>query len=263
MDYALIVSYVGTGFAGWQRQANAMAVQQVLEEALADLLGDEVRLIGASRTDAGVHARAQVASLALEREVKTRVLVGGVNIRLPAEVQVLEARPMPQGFHALQCARAKRYTYRLVRARVLSPLDRQQRALLEVPVELARLQEAAALLQGRHDFSAFALAGGGHRQPLRRIIAAEWRQEGDRFDFTIEGEGFLRGMVRSLVGTMIEVGSGRRSLENFAALLAGAPRCAAGPTAAASGLTLEQVYFDARGGPLPMLPRSSPPDPLW
>lgn len=271
MVHRLILSYRGAAYAGWQRQENALAVQQVVEEALARLLAPgerppagpgarPVRVVGASRTDAGVHARAQAAHLeptvgaALLRPVPLRALVHGVNHFLPEDVRVMAAHRVAAGFHARKHAAGKVYLYRLRRAAVLSPLDAPFVVRTAADLDLAAMRRAAAALPGRHDFSAFALAGGGHRQPWRRIGAAEWLEEAGELRFRIAGEGFLRGMVRSLVGTLLEVGRGRRSPEAFRELLAGAPRAAAGPTAPAHGLCLEEVVYPERWAALESYP---------
>jgi tRNA pseudouridine38-40 synthase len=242
-SYRLILSYRGTAYAGWQRQENALAVQQVVEAALTALLGEAVQVVGASRTDAGVHARGQAAHLELPRPFPERGLVHGANHHLPEDVRVLAAAAMPAGFHARKHAWGKEYVYRLSRAPVLSPLDAPFMAALPAAADLGRMARAAAALPGRHDFSAFALAGGSHGQPFRRIVSALWEERGDEWTFRVVGEGFLRGMVRALVGTLVEVGTGRRTPESFAGLLAGAPRSAAGPTAPAHGLVLRQVLY--------------------
>jgi tRNA pseudouridine38-40 synthase len=241
--YRLTLSYRGTAYAGWQRQENALAVQQVVEEALERLLGHPARIVGASRTDAGVHARGQAAHLELPAPFPERGLVHGANHHLPADVRVLAAAAMPAGFHARRHAWGKEYLYRLSRAAVLSPLDALFVAPAPAGIDAAPMARAADLLPGRHDFSAFALAGGSHGQPFRRIVSARWEESGDELAFRIVGEGFLRGMVRALVGTLIEVGTGRRSVESFAGLLAGRPRSAAGPTAPAHGLALQRVLY--------------------
>jgi tRNA pseudouridine38-40 synthase len=241
----LTLSYRGAAYAGWQRQENALAVQQVVEEALGDLLGLPAppRIHGASRTDAGVHARGQVAHLELPRPFPPAGLVHGTNARLPEDIRILAAAEAPPGFHARKHAAAKEYRYRLSRAAVVSPLDAPYVAPVDPRVDLDRMTAAARHLPGRHDFSAFAAAGGAHRDPHRQIFAADWTEVGDELLFTITGDGFLRGMVRALVGTLIEVGLARRTPEDFAALLAGAPRATAGPTAPAHGLVLQSVTY--------------------
>jgi tRNA pseudouridine38-40 synthase len=245
-SYRLILSYRGERYAGWQRQENALTVQEVLETALGRVLGTPgtpVRVDGASRTDAGVHARGQVASLHLERPFAARGLVHGTNHHLPEDVRVLAAQAMPPGFHARKHALGKTYSFRLSRAAVLSPLDAPWTVRIPREVDPGPMAEAAGRLVGRHDFTAFALAGGSHGQPFRTITAAEWEERGEELLFRVTGDGFLRGMVRALVGTLIEVGTGRRSPTEFAALLAGAPRDSAGPTAPAHGLVLEEVFY--------------------
>jgi tRNA pseudouridine38-40 synthase len=241
--YRLTLAYRGTAYAGWQRQENALSVQQVVEEALERLLGRPARIVGASRTDAGVHARGQAAHLELADPFPERGLVHGTNRYLPADVRVLAAAAMPPGFHARKHAAGKEYLYRLGRAAVLSPLDSPFMAPAPAGIDPEPMARAADRLPGRHDFSAFALAGGSHGQPFRRIFSARWEESGEELAFRIVGEGFLRGMVRALVGTLIEVGTGKRSVASFAELLAGQPRSAAGPTAPAHGLTLQCVFY--------------------
>jgi tRNA pseudouridine38-40 synthase len=239
----LTVAYVGAAYAGWQRQSNAVAVQQVLEAALAELCGGPARTTGAGRTDAGVHADGQAVSVELSRELPPAALVHGANARLPADVRVLAARPVEPGFDARRDAVAKLYRYRLHRAEPIPPAARPFVVPAPRAFDLDALADAARAVVGRHDFAAFALAGGAATATVRRLFAAAWEEAGDELVFRVAGEGFLRGMVRSLVGTMLEVGTGRRTLADFAALLAGAPRGAAGPTAPARGLCLERVDY--------------------
>ena len=251
--YKLTLSYRGTDYAGWQLQTNAETVQGVVERGLAELLGFPVRLCGASRTDAGVHARGQVAHLTLPEPFPERGLIHGTNHRLPSDVRVLAAERVDSTFHARRSAHTKLYSYRVIPCRVLSPLDAPFAIRVAPRIDLARLEAAAALLAGLHDFSAFALEGGSQLDPHRRMYAAAWRVCGEELRFEIEGEGFLRGMVRSLVGTMLEVGLKTRSIADFEDLLGGRERGEAGPTAPPQGLVLERVFYPpAVGG-----------DPLW
>jgi tRNA pseudouridine38-40 synthase len=250
MDYALRIAYDGTRWAGWQRQANATAVQEVVESALERLLGERVGIVGAGRTDAGVHADGQVASFRLERQFPAAGLVHGTNHHLPADIRVVAAAPAPAGFHPRRSAVAKVYRYRCHPGRLVGP-DRAP-FVLALPGDLDwRAVETATLaLVGEHDFSAFALAGGAPGPTRRTIFAAAWSREGEERVFRIAGEGFLRGMVRAVVGTLLEVGQGRRPTAALAALLTGGERGAAGANAPAHGLALERVDFAAGSAPL-------------
>ncbi len=250
MVHRLILSYRGTAYAGWQRQSNAVAVQQVVEEALSELLGHQVRVHGASRTDAGVHARRQAAHLELPRPFPARGLVHGTARLLPADVRILAAHRMPEGFHARKSALGKEYLYRVYRGRVVPPLDEPYVMRAERPLDVAAMRRALAVLPGRHDFTAFALEGGSHRDPRRRLFAATLDEAGRELRLGLLGDGFLRGMVRSLAGTLLEIGEGRRRPEQMAELLAGRPRCEAGRTAQAKGLVLERVFYPPRWRPL-------------
>jgi tRNA pseudouridine38-40 synthase len=251
MVFRLTLSYRGTSYAGWQRQNNAITVQQVVEEALGNLLAQPVAIVGASRTDAGVHARGQVAHLELARVFPCRGLVHGTNQHLPEDIRVLAAERMPEGFHARRCAAFKQYCYRLVRAPVLSPLDAPFALHLPGELDLGAMRQAAEQLVGDHDFTCFALAGGSHSQPVRRIDRVTWREEaGEVLDFRIVGNGFLRGMVRGIVGTLIEIGRGQRQVHDMERLLEGRPRSEAGPTAPARGLTLERVGYPSEWEPI-------------
>lgn len=241
--YRLDIAYVGTAFGGWQRQPNADTVQARVEAALSELVGESVAVVGASRTDAGVHARAQVAHVDLARPFSRKGLVFGANHRLPPAIRVLAADLALEGFHARYSAAAKEYAYRLQPGRFVAP--DQAPFVLAVPDRLdrERLQAATLLLPGRHDFSCFALAGGSHRSPVRTLFRAAWEEQAGGLTLRVTGDGFLRGMVRGLAGTLLEVALGRRSLAGFALLLGGGERGTAGPTAAAHALSLERIDY--------------------
>jgi tRNA pseudouridine38-40 synthase len=242
--YRLTIAYAGTRYGGWQRQPNATTVQELLEAALADLVRAPVAVTASGRTDAGVHARGQVAHFDLKREFALSGLVHGTNHRLPADIRVLDAAAVPPDFHARFSALAKEYSYRLVRGRECDPFEQPFALAVPEELDLPALRAAALHLPGHHDFAAFALAGGAHTTSGRTIHFAAVVPEPPDLLFRVVGDGFLRGMVRSLVGTLLDVGLGRRTVASFAALLAGAERSAAGATAPAHGLTLERVWYD-------------------
>jgi len=250
MIHALRIAYDGTRFAGWQRQENAGTVQQSVEEALERLLGERVTVVGAGRTDAGVHADGQVASFRLTRDFPAAGLIHGTNHHLPPEIRVVAAAAAPDSFHARRSATAKVYRYRCLETRFAAP--EQAPFVLAVPADLdwPSIEAATLALPGRHDFSAFALAGGAPGPTERSLFAAGWSREGSERVLRLAGEGFLRGMVRALVGTLLEVGRGRRSVGGFVALLGGGGRESAGATAPAHGLALERVDYGAGEAPL-------------
>jgi tRNA pseudouridine38-40 synthase len=250
MVHALEIAYIGTRYAGWQRQTNALAVQELVESALAQVVGAPLTLVGAGRTDAGVHARGQVASCPLPRPLPIAALVHGVNGLLPEDVRVLRAGAAADGFHAQRSAVAKRYGYRIFLGRPAPPELAPFVTTVRADLDFAALEAATRHLPGRHDFAAFTLAGGAPGPTERTLYAAAWERRGDEARFQVVGEGFLRGMVRGLVGTLLEVGRGRRDPEAFRRLLDGAPRAAAGETAPALGLTLERVDYPEALTPL-------------
>ena len=250
MEYRLTLSYRGTAYAGWQRQDNAATVQQTVEEALGALLGHPVTIHGAGRTDAGVHARGQTVHLRLADPFPEKGLVHGTNHRLPPDIRLLAAHRMAEGFHARKSALGKEYLYRLHRGRVVPPLEAPYVSTAPPDLDLAAVRQALASLPGRHDFTAFASAGGSHTPPWRRILAATADEHGRELRLRFFGDGFLRGMVRALVGTLLEIGRGRREPGWMAELLAGRPRAEAGPGAEAKGLTLERVFYPPEWRPL-------------
>lgn len=244
MVYRLTLSYNGSGYAGWQRQPNAVTVQQATEEALGVVFGSEIRIHAAGRTDAGVHARGQTAHLQLPRPFPVKGLLHATNHHLCPDIRILAVHRMPEGFHARKSTHGKEYLYRIVRGRAVSPLDAPFVAMESRPLDVLAMRQAMAAIPGRHDFSAFALSGGSHGQPWRRVFAATLDEQDAELRLRFVGEGFLRGMVRSLAGTLIEIGRGERSAADMVRLLEpGHVRGDAGFTALAKGLCLEQVFY--------------------
>jgi len=233
----------GTRSHGWQRQKNALTLQETIETAVAILTGERVHLIGSGRTDAGVHALRQVANFHTRSSLPLRAFVPGLNSLLPPDIAVLAAAEVPAGFHARKSARAKTYEYRLLNRPVRSPLSLRYAWQVAPPLEEAALAEAARLLVGEHDFAAFQASGSAVCTTRRRVEEACWQREGDMFLFRITATGFLRGMVRSLVGTMVQIGLKKRPVSDLAELLARPDRTRVGPTAPPQGLFLVSVRY--------------------
>ncbi|MGH2926321.1 MAG: tRNA pseudouridine(38-40) synthase TruA [Solirubrobacterales bacterium] len=248
-SYRLTVAYDGTPFAGWASQPGQRTVQDELEAALRRILGQPVRLTVAGRTDAGVHASGQVASFDLDPPLPPG-LAGRVNSLLPREVAVIEAIEAPDGFDARRDARSRTYRYRVHASSVQHPLEVGRALWWPHPLDRGQLERCAALVVGKHDFTAFTPTETEHVRFERRVMRAEWRPDpaagrlpGRMLELWIEADAFMRHMVRVLVGTMLEVARGRREVDDFEALLRGAPRERAGDTAPAHGLCLESVLY--------------------
>jgi tRNA pseudouridine38-40 synthase len=240
----LLVEYDGTRYHGWQRQAEGLTIQQVLEESLQRLTGEKAALIGSGRTDAGVHARGQVANFRTISSIPLQAFHKGMNSLLPKDIAVVEALEAEPVFHARKSARAKTYEYRILNRPTRSPLHHHYAWRIEAPLDLAAMAGAAGALPGEHDFTAFRASGSDNLNPVRRVLAAEWRREsGGWLIFTVTATGFLRGMVRSLVGTMVAVGRGKAPPLILAELLASRARHLAGPTAPPQGLYLVEVFY--------------------
>jgi tRNA pseudouridine38-40 synthase len=238
----LVLEYDGSGFAGWARQPGARTVQAEVERALAVVTRrPSVEVTVAGRTDAGVHARGQVASY-----VGEPARIGGVNALLPNDVAVLDCMAAAAGFDARLDATSRVYCYRVLARRERSALEHGRALLWPHPVDHGRLNECASALVGRHDFTAFTPTETHHVRFSRHVFAAFWRVrcEGELLEFWIEADSFMRHMNRVLVGTMLQVAAGRRSPADFVSLLSGRPRSWAGPTAPAHGLYLTGVGYD-------------------
>ena len=238
----LTLEYDGGAFVGWQVQPNGRSVQAVLEGAIERLCGAEVRVTGAGRTDAGVHARGQVASLAA-RALPMKAWTAGLNALLPADLSCVAACEAPDGFDARRWARGKRYIYSILQTTVRSPLRRGRVWEIRRPLDVAAMRVAAEALLGSHDFSALRASNCPARTTVREIRALQIVQNGPGVEIAIEATAFLKHMVRNLVGTLVEVGHGRRSADSLPALLEGRDRQRAGPTAPPHGLVLDEVFY--------------------
>jgi tRNA pseudouridine38-40 synthase len=241
----LRLEYDGTDFHGWQLQAGERTVQGELEAAFAHILGVPVRVHGAGRTDAGVHARGQTAHADVDTRLDPAALQRALNAVLPPDVAVLELAAAASDFDARGAARWKRYVYRILERRPASPLRRRAVWHHHGSLDLGRMRDAARLLEGTHDFAAFRgnPRGSGDEGTVRTLLRLELRREGDELWIVAEGQAFLRHMVRNLVGTLVEVGRGRLPAESMREILASRDRSRAGPTAPACGLCLEHVEY--------------------
>lgn len=239
----LTVEYDGTAYSGWQRQLNGLAVQQVLEEALTDACGETIRVTGASRTDAGVHALGQRAHFDTASAIPPEKYPFVLNTRLPADVRVHAGREVPQGFHARFLSCGKMYTYRILNNRHGSALMRNRCVHVPVPLDDGPMRRALDTLLGTHDFAAFQAAGGTAKTTVREIRAAHLEREGELLTLTVEGNAFLYNMVRIIAGTLIEIGHHKRGEDAFLRALDTKDRLALGVTAPPHGLELTRVDY--------------------
>jgi tRNA pseudouridine38-40 synthase len=239
----LTLQYDGTDYAGWQRQPNGVSVQELVERALEPIEGHPVTVVGAGRTDAGVHALAQVASVDIESGIETAAIGRALNATLPADVRVTAAEEAPAGFNARFSATGKAYEYRIWTGPFVPPFERRYVWHVPQPLDIDRMREAAASLVGTHDFSAFRAAGSDVATSERTIHDLRIAADGARVTISVSGNGFLRHMVRSIAGTLVEVGLGRRPAPSVSAALASRERAQAGPTAPARGLFLVRVEY--------------------
>jgi tRNA pseudouridine38-40 synthase len=242
----LTIEYDGTAYHGWQRQANALTIQQVLEEAIAGLVDHDVTLHGSGRTDAGVHALAQVANFHTPCTIPTDRLPHAINTALPRDIAVLRAEDVPEDFHARFAARGKTYRYTILCRDVRPALDRHRMHWVRRSLDVHAMAEAAALFVGEHDFASFETESSGDdsvRTVTRCNVEARDQHGGTRVELTVSANGFLYNMVRAMAGTLLEVGSGKQRPEWVAELLAARDRSRAGPTAPAHGLCLVDVEY--------------------
>ncbi len=246
----LVVEYDGTGYCGFQDQGrpDRPTIQSVLQEALARTCQEPVQVIGAGRTDAGVHARGQVVNFHTRSRIPVERFPAAVNTQLPWDIKVREAAEVPGDFHARYWALSKTYRYTwLVRA-TPSPFWHRYALFVPRPVDVEKMRRAARHFVGEHDFAAFRSTGGGSKSTVRRMYRADVWRENDLVHFEIEGSGFLYNMVRIMAGTLLEVGLGRRSAECVPKALASGRREELGSTAPPHGLTLMAVAYPAGGG---------------
>ncbi|MES1158174.1 MAG: tRNA pseudouridine(38-40) synthase TruA [Haliangium ochraceum] len=238
-----IVEYDGTDFSGWQRQIGRRTVQGTLEEKVHELLGETVEVRGAGRTDAGVHAEGQVASLSLASRIPTGGLLRGLNTILPSDVAVIDVAEVDPAFDARFSARGKVYRYRIWNHFVRSPKHARTSWHLRRPLDLTAMRTCAATLCGEHDFRGFRASDCDRRNTVRVIRRFDITRQGAIVDLEVEATAFLKNMVRILAGTLADVGRGKLDLATVSRVLEGGDRTAGGVTAPARGLTLVRVIY--------------------
>ncbi|HMO79371.1 MAG TPA: tRNA pseudouridine(38-40) synthase TruA [Pyrinomonadaceae bacterium] len=250
MNYKLLIQYDGTDFHGWQVQENDRTIQGELERVISMLADDEVRVTGSGRTDAGVHAEGQVANVFIDKPFEPERLRNAINGNLWRDIRIFSVEKASDDFHARFLAKRKTYVYRLINAPVMSPFWRRFALHESRPLDLARMTTAARLLLGEHDWTAFSSAQADGENRVRNVFDASLESVWDRranaslIEFRITAKGFLRYMVRSIVGTLLEVGRGEKDSDTIQTAILTGDRSLAGKTAPANGLSLLRVEYD-------------------
>jgi tRNA pseudouridine38-40 synthase len=239
----LTVAYDGGRYHGFQRQNNAVSVQNILEEKLSIVCGDAIKLAAAGRTDTGVHAEGQVVSFFTGGTIPTARIVRAVNSHLPDDIVVKSAEDAAEDFHARYSAKSKIYKYKIQQGEVLNPFMRNFAWYIRNRLDDKAMNDAMELIKGTHDFSAFRASGSVQNNPVRTIYEANCKRCGEILEFTFWGDGFLYHMVRNLVGTLVNVGKGKITPPQFGEIMQGKNRAKAGATAPAQGLYLYKVIY--------------------
>ena len=239
----LIVAYDGTDYCGWQIQPNGITVEEVLNRALSRLTGEEIRVIGASRTDAGVHARGNIAVLDTASTIPAERFAYAVNPLLPEDIVVLKSEEVPQDWHPRYQNSVKTYEYRILNREMPDPLKRKYTWHVSFPLDIDKMREAAEHLKGQHDFRSFCSVHTAVKSTVRTIYTLDIVKSGDEIIIRISGNGFLYNMVRIIAGTLAEVGRGFRTPEDVRDLLTAKEREQAGATAPPQGLTLIRIEY--------------------
>ncbi len=243
-NFKMVVEYDGTGYCGWQWQKNGLSIQQVLEETIRRITQEKVAVIGSGRTDAGVHALNQVASFRSNTRLPAEILYRGINGLLPPDIVLKALEEVAWEFNALRDARGKVYFYRICNKRLRPALGRDYFWFIHHPLDLLLMEQAAQYLIGRHDFSCFCATGSDVKDRTRTVTDINInRDEDGLLEITIEAQGFLKYMVRNIVGTLVEVGRGKRNPSDMKDIIESCDRNIAGITAPARGLYLKEVKY--------------------
>lgn len=239
----LTVAYDGTDYHGWQIQNNGITIESELNRCLSELLGEQIQVIGASRTDAGVHALGNVAVFDTECRMPAEKMSYALNQRLPEDIRIQRSEEVAPDWHPRRCESRKTYEYRIYRGEFPMPVKRLYSYFTYHLLDVDSMRRAAAFLEGEHDFRSFCQTGAQVESTVRTLYSVEIEEQGAELVIRVCGNGFLYNMVRIIAGTLIEVGRGRRRPEDMTAVLQAANRNAAGPTAPAHGLTLVKYEF--------------------
>lgn len=239
----LIIEYDGSNYSGWQRQDNALTVQEVVEKALFRLTGNKIDTIGSSRTDAGVHARGQVANFLTDSTIPPEKFASAINSKLPRDVSIISSEEVDIDFHSRYSSKGKKYSYTIINRSAPPAYMKNFYAYYPYKLNFENMKKAAECLIGTHDFAAFKSEGGSVKTSVRTIWNIDLRKDKDMILLEIEGDGFLYNMVRIIVGTLVEIGRGRKSPEMMPIILESKTRKMSGQTAPASGLCLEKIYY--------------------
>jgi tRNA pseudouridine38-40 synthase len=240
----LIIEYDGSNYLGWQIQPNGETIQGVIQDCLKRLTGESLHVMSSGRTDSGVHALGQVAHFRTESRMDANAFQRALNSLLPEDIVIRRAEEVQADFHARRSAKSKVYEYRILNRATPPAIDRQYVWHVPQKLNLDDMKKATHNLMGEHDFSAFRSVGSSARSSVRNILRADWKRgKGELLRFEIEASGFLKQMVRAIVGTLVEVGRGKISAQEFKRILDSKDRKEAGPTAPARGLFLKEVKY--------------------
>jgi tRNA pseudouridine38-40 synthase len=239
----LTVAYDGTNYHGWQIQPNGETIEGILNKCLTELLQEQIEVIGASRTDAGVHALGNVAVFDTETQIPAEKISYALNARLPEDIRIQESKEVAPDFHPRHCESRKTYEYRIYNAEFPLPTERLYTYFTYADLDIAQMQEAAAYLVGIHDFKSFCSVNAQAESTVRQVDSIEVEKTGNLITIRVVGRGFLYNMVRIIAGTLMEAGRGKLSPQEMSAILEARDRSKAGPTAPACGLTLMKYEF--------------------
>ncbi|MCX7694327.1 MAG: tRNA pseudouridine(38-40) synthase TruA [Caloramator sp.] len=239
----IIIEYDGTNYVGWQKQKNGLSISEVIEGAIYKVTKQNVELIGSGRTDAGVHARGQVANFLIDTKIQPERLKDAINSKLPSDITIIQSAEVDREFHSRYNSKGKWYSYTIFNRLEPSPFYNKYAAHIRYSLDLEKMKSAAKYLIGTHDFAAFKSEGSSVKTTVRTIYSIDIIKDGDIIRLDFKGDGFLYNMVRIITGTLIDVGRGRISTNDIPKILEAKNRSLAGFTAPACGLCLEKVYY--------------------